>query len=384
MQLSTQIFELKNIKKILFVSHDVNRAGAQLFILSIMKYFKQKDIEIVLLAIKDWGTLKDEFCELFPVYFLNNSSVKKKKSFFGKHQNSIEEIKKYHAIDLIYLNTIASVDFLPELSKAFGVPIVSHIHELQYSIAQYGSPNSLENLFKYSTKIIACSQAVADNLKEYSNSNDIQVVHSFVENTEILNIASKSDIKAIKEKYGLISDKIWICACGNADWRKAPDIFLQIAATSLKNNPKFGFLWIGIKNEGELYFQLKYDEKKLGIENEIKWIMPTHEAVEIINSCDVFLVSSREDPFPLVVLEAALCSKPILGFKNTGGVDEFIDDSCGIKVDYLNVSEMSKQIIALDSQNIKIMGEKSREKVLTKYNFEISIKKIESLFKEMV
>ena len=107
-------------------------------------------------------------------------------------------------------------------------------------------------------------------------------------------------------------------------------------------------------------------------------------AVEIINCCDVFLVSSREDPFPLVVLEAALCGKPILGFKNTGGVDEFIDDSCGIKVDYLNVFEMSKQITTLNSQNIKNLGEKSRDKVLRKYNFEVSIKKIESIFKEMV
>lgn len=349
-----------------------------------MKYFKLKDIEIVLLSINNWGGLKEEFTGLFPIYFLNDGSTRKKKSFFGKDHNVIEEIKKKHTIDLIYLNTIASVDLLPELSKTFEVPIVSHIHELQYSIAQYGSPKSLENLFKYSTKIIACSQAVSDNLKEFSNSNDIHVVHSFVENTEILNKATKSDVKAIKEKFGLSSDKIWICACGNADWRKAPDIFLQIAATTLKNSPKFGFVWIGIKNEGELFDQLKYDEKKLGIENEIKWINPTDEAVEIINSCDVFLVSSREDPFPLVVLEAALCGKPILGFKNTGGVDEFIDDSCGIKVDYLNVSEMSNQISTLNSLNIKTLGDKSRAKVLNKYNFEISIKKIESIFKEMV
>ena len=349
-----------------------------------MKYFKQKDIEIVLLAINDWGTLKDEFIELFPVYFLNNRLSQKKKSFFGKEKNVIEEIKKNYSIDLIYLNTIASVDILPELTKTFEVPIVSHIHELQYSIAQYGSPNSLEILFKYSTKIIACSQAVADNLKEFSNSNDIHVVHSFVENTEILNKSAKSEVKLIKEKYGLSSDKIWICACGNADWRKAPDIFLQIAAATLKINSKFGFIWIGIKKEGELFDQLKYDEKKLGIENEISWISPTNDAVEIINCCDVFLVSSREDPFPLVVLEAALCGKPILGFKNTGGVDEFIDDSCGIKVDYLNVFEMSKQITTLNSQNIKNLGEKSRDKVLTKYNFEVSIKKIESIFKEMV
>lgn len=349
-----------------------------------MKYFKQKDIEIVLLAINDWGALNDEFSELFPVYFLNNRSTQKKKLFFGKEQNVIEEIKRNHFIDLIYLNTIASVDLLPELTKTFEVPIVSHIHELQYSIAQYGSPNSLEILFKYSTKIIACSQAVSDNLNEFSNSNDIHVVHSFVENTEILNKSANSDVKSIKEKYGLSSDKIWICACGNADWRKAPDIFLQIAAATMKNNTKFGFVWIGIKKEGELFDQLKYDEKKFGIENEIRWISPTSEAVEIINCCDVFLVSSREDPFPLVVLEAALCGKPILGFRNTGGADEFIDDSCGIKVDYLNVSEMSKQITTLNSQNIKNLGEKSRDKVLTKYNFEVSIKKIESIFEEMV
>jgi glycosyltransferase involved in cell wall biosynthesis len=349
-----------------------------------MKYFKQKKIDIVLLVINDWGSLKTEFESQFPVFYLNTSSTPKKKSIFKKEKSAIEKIKDIHQIDLIYLNTIASVDLLPELGQTFKVPIISHIHELQYSIAQYGSSDSMENLFKYSSKIIACSQAVADNLKIYKDSGDIRIVHSFVENDNILNLSKKSNKTAIREQYGLADGKVWVCACGNADWRKAPDVFLQIAAQILKETDRFGFTWVGIENEGEQFEQLRYDARKLGIENKIKWINPTIDAVEIINSCDVFLVSSREDPFPLVVLEAALCGKPIFGFKNTGGVDEFIDVTCGSKVDYLNISQMAKEIIKLDTSSISDLGANAKAKVLKNYSFDISIRKIDAIFNEIV
>lgn len=368
---------MTKLKKILFVSHDVNRAGAQLFLLSIMKYFKAKNLEIVLLALNDWGTLKSEFENDFAVYYLNKKQ--KKKSIFGKDLNVIDAIIEDHQIDFVYLNTIASAELLPELASKINKPIISHIHELQYSIAQFGSTNALSNLFQHSTNIIACSHAVSDNLKEYQDSEKIKVVHSFVENDAIIQLSEKSNISEIKKKYNISEDKIWISACGNADWRKAPDIFLQIAAYTLKRQKNIGFVWIGIKNEGEQFEQLQYDAKKLGIDQDINWINPTSDAVEIINACDVFLVSSREDPFPLVVLEAALCEKPILGFEKTGGVDEFIDDNCGYKVSYLDIYKMAEVISALDKSEIKSLGRNAKLKVLDNYSFDISIKKIEDI-----
>jgi glycosyltransferase involved in cell wall biosynthesis len=372
---------LNNINKILFVSHDVNRAGAQLFLLSIMKYFKEKNIGIVLLALNDWGTLRSEFEKEFEVYYINQET--QKKSFWSKDTNVIDTIAKEHKIDLVYVNTIASVDLLPQLSSKFNKPIISHIHELQYSISQYGSPKALEILFDYSQKIISCSQAVADNLTLFHRSNKLAVVHSFVENERILAISKASDQLRIRKKYNLEEDKIWICACGNADWRKAPDIFLQIAGEVSKKNERIGFAWIGLKNEGGQYEQLKYDEKKLSLENQIRWIEPTDEAVEIINVCDAFLVSSREDPFPLVVLEAALCSKPIFGFKRTGGVDEFIDENCGFKMDYLSVYQMAEKISKLEKSEMKELGKNAKNKVLENYSFEISIQKIEKLLQNL-
>ena len=346
-----------------------------------MKYFKDRKIGIVLLAINDWGTLKSEFEENFPVYYNNQNT--EKKSFFGKKSNAIEAIHAEHHIDLVYLNTIASVDLLPQLASKFAKPIVSHIHELQYSIAQYGSPKALDLLFQFSNKIIACSKAVCDNLAEFQESDKLEVIHSFVENEKILTISRESNKAEIKQKYDLDNSKIWICTCGNADWRKAPDIFLQIAGSVAQKSTDFGFVWIGIKNEGEQFAQLKYDEKKLELTGQIRWIEPTSDAVEIINSCEAFLVSSREDPFPLVVLEAALCNKPILGFRNTGGADEFIDPNCGFKANYLSVSEMSEIILNLKNEDLKSLGEKARAKVLENFSFEISIKKIEKVLQNL-
>ncbi|MCP9767643.1 glycosyltransferase [Lacihabitans sp. LS3-19] len=368
---------MKKKPNILFISHDANRAGAQLFLLSIMKYFKSLDFGIVLLVINEWGTLNDEFEENFATYYLNSS--KTKKSLFKRDKSILDQIKSEKEIDFIYANTIASVDILPEIKSKFNKPIITHIHELGYSIAQYGSENALDLLFGNSEIIIACSEAVGKNLEKHKNSAKIQVVHSFVENDRVLDISKTSSKNNVKVKYGFDSQKTWIGACGNADWRKAPDIFLLIAKSTLDKSKKFGFVWIGIKEEDPLLAQLKYDAEKLGISENILWISPTPQAVEIINALDIFMVCSREDPFPLVMLEAALCNKPILGFKNTGGADEFIEEDCGKRVNYLDIFEMSENVTSLNDEDIKTFGKNAKNKVLEKYNFEVSIKKIERI-----
>ena len=371
---------------ILFVSHDVNRAGAQLFLLNVMNDLKSKGYGVVLLAIDVWGTLKSEFETNFPTFYLNkpehnnNWSILKRK----KHQNAIDELASKFQFDLIYVNTIASVGILEKLKTTFAKPLISHIHELRYSIAQFGQPDSLENLFIFSDKVIACSQAVADNLLQYKKSDNLTVIHSFVDNKDIIERQARCNNNYIKEKYGL-NESFLIGACGNADWRKATDIFVLIATSALKH-PDWKFVWIGIKKDNEYFSQLAYDAERLGISEKIIWIEPTHDAVEIINQLDVFLVSSREDPFPLVVLEAALCEKPIAGFKNTGGADEFIENDCGYRADYLNINQMIENLEKLyqNPDDRKLFGKNARKKVLELYSFENSIIKLEKVFEEIL
>lgn len=366
-------------KEILFVSHDANRAGAQIFLYNVMESLQQNGYSVILLLVNDWGSFKTELTSKFLTYSLNQNPTK---GFFTKKTSTLDFIKKNHSIDLIYVNTIASVHILPELKDVFQKPIVTHIHELSYSIQQYGVPNALELLFNFSDKIIACSLAVAQNLQNEKETDLIEVIHSFVNNSEILEKHKNSDKKAIQKEFNLDSNKTWVAACGNADWRKAPDILVQIAA--LIKNPNINFAWIGIKNDDPLKQQLLYDAKKLNIQDKITWIAPTPKAVELINSMDYFLLCSREDPFPLVMLEAALCQKPIFTFKNTGGGDEFVEEDAGFRANYLDVNAMAKIIDSASLEETQTLGKNAQAKVLQNYSFEKSILKIETLIQKIL
>jgi glycosyltransferase involved in cell wall biosynthesis len=362
-------------KNILFVSHDANRAGAQIFLYNMMSFLQDRGYGVTLLLIHDWGSFKGEFESKFKTYSLQQKPMRRWERMF--HTPALEEIKKKEQVDLLYVNTIASVHVIPELKKYWNVPVISHIHELSYSIAQYGVPNAQEILFDHSDKVVACSRAVAENLLSERKSNKVEVIHSFVQNERILEIHQKGKREEVLKSFDLDSKYTWVCACGNADWRKAPDIFLQIA--SKVRNENIRFAWIGISENDPLMGQLAYDAKKLDITHKVKWISPTPRAVELINAMDVFLLSSREDPFPLVMLEAALCKKPIFTFKNTGGGDEFVEEDAGVRIDYLQVEAMANAIDSSIPEDLAALGKKAQEKVLAQYSFETSMKKMEKL-----
>ena len=376
-------------KNILFISHDGNRAGAQIFLFNIMRFFKSENYGVVLLILNNWGSLREEFETNFDTYYFDSensaSKIKKIKELLGTKSNLLQEINKKYNIDLIYANTIASVGILEEVKTIFNKPIISHIHELSFSIEQFGSKGCIEKLNTYSTKIIACSKAVKENLISKNIELELKtiVVHSFVENDKILAIHNKENITEVKKEFGIGGKHFLIGACGNADWRKAPDVFLSIVKEVVSQTKDVQFIWVGVNKNDILFFQLIYDAQKLGIEKYITWLPATPKAISILNTLDVFLVCSREDPFPLVMLEAALCEKPIVGFKNTGGAEEFIEEDCGFTSFYLDIKSISQNILNLQKDPVmaKRMGKSAQNKVLKKYSFENSIIKIEEIIK---
>ena len=105
----------------------------------------------------------------FKTYILNKqesntSKLSKFKAVFKEKQSVFEKIKAHRNIDFIYVNTIASVHISEQLKLTFNVPIITHIHELSYSIYQYGPKEAYQILDKFSDKFIASSPAVAQNL----------------------------------------------------------------------------------------------------------------------------------------------------------------------------------------------------------------------------
>jgi len=383
--------------KILFISHDANRAGAQLFLLNIMQYLIKKGISMHLLLLCD-GVLKSEFEDICPVTEYPKMEVSKAlyKKAISKliPKNNKQKAQFYSSLlaenfDLIYANTIAISWVIPELLEFLKIPLITHIHELEFSIQLYSNNQNREFLFKNTTKLIACSKAVAENIikKHHFPAEKTEVIHSFVENEKVISRSHSSNNEEIKQKYKLPENTFLIGGCGNAEWRKGIDIFALIASRVLDLSPKnkYHFVWIGVKKEGEYYEQICYDIEKLGIKKYITFIEQTPDAIELINVLDIFTLPSREDPFPLVMLEAALMKRTIIGFEKTGGCSEFIEADAGMLVPYLNINEMAIKIINLHENQVlaQQLGHNAKEKVLKMYSFENSILKIEKLLRSV-
>lgn len=88
---------------------------------------------------------------------------------------------------------------------------------------------------------------------------------------------------------------------------------------------------------------------------------------------DIFALTSREDLFPLAMLEAAAAGLPIICFAYSGNAPELVEDDAGLVVSYLDVRAMAKACIELlsDESRRRKLGESAKAKVEALYSLNI-------------
>lgn len=376
------------MKTILFIGHDAKRAGAQLILLHILQELKARGIATHTL-LAEGGPLEDQYRQassltilptqskivfssktdrllnLFGVfsYFQNRSNIRQQQIF------EAEIISKN--IGLIFGNTIA-IGLAYRAVQFLKVPFVLFVHELEMSVKMYSTPAEMANLLTNTNHLITPSRAVSKYFLETFNF-DANRNSTF----KIVNIASmlagieKGLQVNVRQKLGLSPDTVLIGSCGNAEWRKGNDVFMAVAQNVINrySNRSVYFIWVGISNESELYQIQRSDAGKMGLSDRIIHIDPTPDVFQYVSQLDVFGLFSREDPYPLVVLEAALAQKPIVCFEGAGGAPEFVEADCGFVVPYLDVLAMADKISYLiDNPDTKIQfGQAAKQKVLTRH-----------------
>ncbi|WP_264566710.1 glycosyltransferase family 4 protein [Flavobacterium sp. N3904] len=371
------------MKKILFISHDAHLAGAQILLLNLLKWIKKHHSEIQFdLLLAGEGVLTADFKNVtnvlkmpFPkknANSLDKITYKLKLNFFYNHISN----QKY---DLIYNNTFSNGFILSVLSLN-KVPIITHVHELEYWIKKSGVEN--KNQIKASTNYyLTASMSVTNYLlkNHIAEKNNVEVVYEWIDSQDLLHQKEK---KSIRNFLNLPEDSIIIAASGRENFRKGKDWFIPIAiqVLAMMKSKKIHFVWIG----GHTGEELVFDCLKSGFHNNIHFIEHIPEANAYFNEFEIFMMLSREDPFPLVNLEAAIWEVPVICFENTGGTEELVSENCGIKVPYGNLNMFSEAIIrVLENKEFKDeIGTNIKEKVLREYDINVVGEKIvKAIFK---
>lgn len=378
--------------KILFVSHDASRTGAPILFLNFIRWFKENsDIPFEIL-LKSGGELEDVFAQLGKCSIYDREPALwrgrlgtfiKKRWPFARKQTQLVDGYRHFGISLIYTNTLTNGDILHQLAD-LQCKVITHVHELENYIHSCGKDN-LDKVIKYTDHFIAPSHAVKDNLvlNHGIDSSKIDVVYEFL-GEGIIGGSELSTAKAdVLTSLSIPGGSFVVGACGTTDWRKSPDLFVQVAAYVDRHYPagSICFLWVG----GAITWELEYDIKKLGLDN-IRFVSHTDKFIDYINCMDVFVLTSRVDPCPLVCLEAASLGKPVICFDGAGGMPEFVEADAGFVAPYLSLEKMAEQIMILygDRDLLAKLGQQGQRKVSARHDVNVAGAEILSLINRVV
>ena len=379
--------------KILFIGHSAGYTGAPIILLKLVKWFFENTDHEIRILLKSDGPLRGAYEKISPVFIYNKkgrlytiaSKILPKKILHRLRieKTSIAKLKKAlppGSIDCIFSNTITNGKILSDL-EYLKCPIVCRVAELNYWIQKSGRPN-LESVKKHVTHYIAVSNAVKENLVNNISipSSKIDVVHGFI------TFPKKSPSGYLREKYNIPKDAIIVGGSGAESWRKGKDIFIQLAVNVLPKAPRqsFYFVWIGGQKDETL--KTDHDILYAGLNDRIFFIPEISNPMNYFCEFDIFTMTSREDPYPIVNLEIASLSIPILCFDGSGGSPEFVEDDAGFVIPYLDIKSMADKIILLaKNKELRIkLGERAAEKVRERHDINVAAPSIHTMMTNLI
>jgi len=389
-------------KKILFISHDATRTGAPILLLDLLKWLKANSPFEFEILLRRPGPLVEKFAALAPVriavipqslrslikthgkkrglsQWLRSTSSRVRTvpdARSGSIRSLVKYYKKYDP-DLIYSNTVVNGDLLSAFS-VLDCPAISHIHELDNIISLFGEKNWQE-VSGNTDRYIVASSAVRQNLidRRGVSPESIDTVFSFVDTRQRAKRPEQS--KALRESLGIPREARVICGSGLDEWRKGMDLFIRCAGEVVaRHGSKVHFLWVGGWLSEEARLEHLELARKLNVDSHITFTGMVDNPLDFYELADMFTLTSREDPFPLVCLEAASLGMPVLCFDEAGGMPVFVEDDAGFIVPFKNISAMAGRISELmdDPALRKKLGARAREKVMERYDIEVGSRKI--------
>ena len=335
------------MKKVLFITPFFGRTGSEMQLFYILENLDKAIISPYLFS-RNNGSLIKELSSDIPSFV----GYKQHKNYlyrifrwllYGVNINPVEfqlrRLQKKIQADCWYINTIANRDAY-NIAKKLGIKIISHVHELplSYSLVKAQTVKNMLN----SEICIGCSEIVCEKLRDMGHKN-IHLLYGFVDDEKIKAEANGDDLKRQFNING--DDFIWIVS-GNTSTIKGIDFIIPLVK-ELKKNHKI--IWVGAIDESGTMCYVEESVRENFKDRVFFAGKKTTDYYDYFNLGHAYLSLSREDSFPLVMIEAAHLGKPIAGF-NSGGIKEFVKNDVGIVVDQLNFNELARSMEKIEKE----------------------------------
>jgi len=377
------------LRRLLVVTHETTLTGAPMNLLHFVNWLSANtDIELHTLVLKD-GPLRHRFEWVSDVTVLDESAMN---SLLAAMQQGLvhlgsrrawrpiaalrlsPQLRKLRDFDLAYFNSVTSIGVLPYLPPT--PVVVNHVHELQVALKSWQPSHDYDLFRTLPHQWIAASQAVSNMLIDDLDlpAERVSLHHEFIDARAVAdNVVALRESERCRREFRIPADAAIVMGAGTIDWRKGPDLFIQLAMeVRRRSREPVHFVWVGGDLTGLDMHRLRSDIDRSGADH-VHFVGVKPDPMAWFAMADVFALTSREDPFPLVCLEHAALGHPIVTYRN-GGIVELLDGAgpaaaTGI-VEHLDVGAMAHRVLNfLQSDRLRLAaGRELKDRVLAEHD----------------
>jgi glycosyltransferase involved in cell wall biosynthesis len=241
--------------------------------------------------------------------------------YFGAFSRAVHD----SGCDLVHANTIVT---MPEAlcARAMGRPVVLHVHDMADDSPRWRAAGHV--IPKTTAVVLAPSEACSAALARRG-------IAARVVNYGVL----PRNPTPAPRREGLVVGTV-----GGIEPRKGTDIFVDAARLVLAERPDVSFKLFGSIGHGadEAWSRdILARATAVGIEQE-----EGPHGREALAGWDMFVLTSRADPFPVVVFEAMAAGVPVVATA-VDGVPEQVGDEAGLLVPPEDPEALARSILAL-------------------------------------
>lgn len=387
---------------VLFISHDSVRAGATVLLINFLRWFKENtDIPFQILVCQR-GEMETEFEKLAPVWYLDPRARRRgrlraaiRRLMSGVRPTNVlgladlaSRLAAAAKIGLVYSNTVVNGRVLDALSP-LGCPVLTHAHELEFAI-HTNAGTDFEHVKRHTDHFVAVSDAVRNNLiaRHGIPQANVELIYGSVPAMARPRADPTALKRALAAEIGIPENARIVGGCGTVFWLKGCDLFLQLALAirARESSVPVHLVWLGAKPSAESFYPLQHDLVHAGLANRVHFIGSRPNPLDYIAAFDVFVLASREDAFPLAVMEAAAVGVPTVCFDGAGGACEFVDADAGRVVPYLALDTMAERVLELlrDEKLRSALGQRARTKVREHHDIGVMAPKLARAIERML
>ncbi|MFI0401396.1 MAG: glycosyltransferase [Cyanobium sp.] len=368
----------------LFVCHEGQRTGAPLLLLWLIRWLvAHTSIRPVVALMRD-GPLREEFAGVCPTHTFTRPisepwQRRLKRRLLGSPSNDpdswLAKVVAEVNPDCLYLNTLVLGYCLHQLRiDRKTTKVISSVHEMEIGLLLSSSKADIQSQIAFSDLLTCEGSSVQENLVNNHGVDPGRCVVlpayvPFERPEEMMQLTCDDATQPVIDQMAALREQgVFLFGfAGSAIDRKGFDLFPLLVNACAKRfaHTPFKAVWVGCPPGSLSFLKAERDLDLLGAREHALLLPGVSCGAAALRQLDVLSCLSREDPGPVVTVEAGAMAIPSVCFQHCGGIAKIASMGMSVSVNYLDIEAFADALFALsqDRPRLQALGKRFQDHV---------------------